>query len=62
MLHSPDVWFSRFFSGLVLAICWMLCRTQVTEELKEVRNCHASFGKGMLPGLVYTGENTLGNG
>ncbi|CAN0382185.1 unnamed protein product, partial [Scytosiphon promiscuus] len=28
---------------------------QVTQELKEVRNCHASFAKGMLPGLAYTG-------
>ncbi|CAM9793354.1 unnamed protein product [Pylaiella littoralis] len=27
----------------------------VMEELKEVRNCHASFAKGMLPGLAYTG-------
>ncbi|CAM9997588.1 unnamed protein product [Scytosiphon promiscuus] len=27
----------------------------VTQELKEVRNCHASFAKGMLPGLAYTG-------
>lgn len=31
---------------------------QVAQELKEVRNCHASFAKGMLPGLVYTGEDT----
>ncbi|CAB1111899.1 unnamed protein product [Ectocarpus sp. CCAP 1310/34] len=27
----------------------------VMKELKEVRNCHASFAKGMLPGLAYTG-------
>eukprot|EP00903_Cladosiphon_okamuranus_P015085 g13953.t1 len=27
----------------------------VAQELKEVRNCHASFAKGLLPGLVYTG-------
>ncbi|CAN0338592.1 unnamed protein product, partial [Discosporangium mesarthrocarpum] len=25
------------------------------QELREVRNCHASFGMGMLPGLAYTG-------
>ncbi|CAM9118633.1 unnamed protein product [Chrysoparadoxa australica] len=27
----------------------------VMKELKEVRNCHASFKKGLLPGMVYTG-------
>lgn len=29
------------------------------QELKEVRNCHASFAKGILPGLAYTGTSVL---
>ena len=27
---------------------------QVYDELKEVRNCHASFEHGLVPGLAYT--------
>jgi hypothetical protein len=29
------------------------------EELKEVRNCHASFHWGFVPGLMYTGLSTF---
>jgi electron-transferring-flavoprotein dehydrogenase len=32
-----------------------LADSWVGKELKEVRNCHASFHKGVLPGLAYTG-------
>jgi electron-transferring-flavoprotein dehydrogenase len=31
----------------------------VYEELKKVRNCHASFHWGTLPGLVYSGLSTF---
>lgn len=31
----------------------------VYEELKEVRNCHASFHAGTIPGMIYTGISTL---
>jgi len=31
----------------------------VMEELKEVRNCHASFHWGTVPGMIYTGISTL---
>lgn len=35
---------------------WGLLWTwKVMKELKEVRNCHSSFTKGILPGLAYTG-------
>jgi electron-transferring-flavoprotein dehydrogenase len=32
-----------------------LAASWVGQELKEVRNCHASFHAGVLPGLAYTG-------
>lgn len=48
MMHVLAAFFS-FYS---------LNALKVMEELKEVRNCHASFAKGMLPGLAYTGDFT----
>ena len=29
----------------------------VYEELKKVRNCHAAFHNGVLPGVLYSGLN-----
>lgn len=29
----------------------------IYQELKKVRNCHASFHKGLLPGLLYSGAS-----
>ena len=31
----------------------------VMEELKEVRNCHAAFHWGTVPGMIYTGASTF---
>ncbi|DAZ97963.1 TPA: LOW QUALITY PROTEIN: hypothetical protein N0F65_006388 [Lagenidium giganteum] len=31
----------------------------IAEELKRVRNCHASFHYGMLPGVLYSGLSTF---
>jgi len=37
----------------------MMERSWVYEELKLVRNCHAAFSRGLLPGLAYSALSTF---
>ena len=42
-------------AGLTTDLDARMASSWVTAELKEVRNCHAAFHKGLLPGLLYNG-------